>query len=469
MNIDKKLSQEGAHETASTIDFFKSKNTGELMYKTQYGKSVSMADKDYVNDTVNTAIAEAISEPMSSIAFGVDMKTVGPKVVFTKTNYGNEVDRIIPGEVEITRGNSGGLYNSALQEGYGDGGPLNTYWNSEFTDSANYGWAKLGTVIEGRHFDTWSNSLSGQAGVNIIGRELVMVAEGDNTTLFFMIKFTQWTEGQNENGNGGGFSYERYQIFPTIEFIRPSDQPDVVDVVSDGLIIKRNNIRGLFNAVLETQYDRNHNTSPKGTRWSSIYTDPILGGSTDYSNVRERIYDTWQQAVDNNPPGNLGTELIMHDLSTDLYWLIVVSAWGIGDDGDLGNVTYSRTLLPLDEGIKFSNGTYMTELPTNEPVVDIENNLIVANSSTNTVDVAPGGRHSIPNFSGMLIVNDHYDGRVETWIAGGGDTVCLGATNTGGSPVGSTLSISGSGYDWFNDDNLTGPFTFTVIKTRNEA
>lgn len=102
-------------------------------------------------------------------------------------------------------------------------------------------------------------------------------------------------------------------------------------------------------------------------------------------------------------------------------------------------------------------------------VVDEEGNVITANSSQNTVDVANGASHLIPDFSGTLIVNDHYDGRVESWIAGGGDTVLLGATNLGGGVCGSTLTMSSNGYEWTNVDNLLGPFTFTVIKTRNEA
>ena len=101
--------------------------------------------------------------------------------------------------------------------------------------------------------------------------------------------------------------------------------------------------------------------------------------------------------------------------------------------------------------------------------VDAEKNLIVANSSTYTVTVGPGGSHLIPDFSGMLIVNDHYDGGVELWIAGGGDTIAVAATNTGGGPAGSILQISGTGYEWINDSNMQGPFTFTIIKTRNEA
>lgn len=113
----------------------------------------------------------------------------------------------------------------------------------------------------------------------------------------------------------------------------------------------------------------------------------------------------------------------------------------------------------------------LADVPTSDccPVLDVEGNLIIANNSTNTVAVGPGGTQFIPEFSGFLLVNDHYDGGVETWIAGGGDTICLGATNTGGGPVGSSLTISGTGYLWTNDSNMTGPFTFTVIKTRAEA
>jgi hypothetical protein len=56
MNIDKKLSQEGAHETASTVDLFKSKNTGDLMYKSQYGIPVPIADQEFVKKSIQTAV-----------------------------------------------------------------------------------------------------------------------------------------------------------------------------------------------------------------------------------------------------------------------------------------------------------------------------------------------------------------------------------------------------------------------------
>ncbi len=104
--------------------------------------------------------------------------------------------------------------------------------------------------------------------------------------------------------------------------------------------------------------------------------------------------------------------------------------------------------------------------PTNGPVIDANGNAIIADTSEDLVTVANGASQLIDNFSGMLLVNDHYDGRIETWIAGGGDTLLLGATNLGGGPCGSTLTMNGSGYEWTNVDNLVGPFTFTVVKTR---
>jgi hypothetical protein len=102
--------------------------------------------------------------------------------------------------------------------------------------------------------------------------------------------------------------------------------------------------------------------------------------------------------------------------------------------------------------------------------VDSEGNLIVADSSSNTVSVAYGDKHDIPNFSGMLIVNDHYDGSVELWICGGGSNAEL-VSRTNYGPGAGSVDINGAinGYQWTNTSNAEGPFTFTVIKTRSGA
>ena len=105
--------------------------------------------------------------------------------------------------------------------------------------------------------------------------------------------------------------------------------------------------------------------------------------------------------------------------------------------------------------------------PAGGSTLDAEGNLVIADSSNDTVSVADGASHLVPEFSGMVIVNDHYDGGVETWICGGGDCTRLNYTSAMGGN--STFTQAGNGYEWTNVDNLNGPFTFTVIKTRNSA
>ena len=101
----------------------------------------------------------------------------------------------------------------------------------------------------------------------------------------------------------------------------------------------------------------------------------------------------------------------------------------------------------------------------NGPIVDNEGNTIIANTSDNLVNVASGATHQIPLFSGLVLVNDHDLGLVELWLAGGVNTQLVSSTDS----TNSTLTQNGFGYEWENVDGLEGPFTFTVIKTRNEA
>lgn len=430
-------------------------------------------EKKYNWELANKAIvSQSAANSSESVScgqkFGLNPNSIGPKVSFKKTNYAtNLVDVIIPGVLEITRKNNQGIYNIAAEGGYNDSSPADTEWNSNFVDPINYGWSQLANV-NSRTFGTWVDALNNAVGENIVGKELIM--RSTSTGRIFLIMFTEWTA----NNQGGGFAYDRYEIFQSVNFYRAPNQINTVDKISEGLIIKRDNVGGIYNFALETEYNRNTYKSPLGTEWNSIYTDSSLNGWSDLSNVRNRKYSTWRDAVNANPPGAVSDslQLVMHDLSTDLYWTFIFTLWGSGEDGSYGMMEYTRSLIPEDCGITFSNGQFMSSAPTaggNTPVVDIDGNVIVADSSNYTVNVGPGSTQQIQNFSGMLIVNDHYDGGVETWIAGGGDTVCLGATNTRGGPVRSTLSINGTGYEWTNVSGMTGPFTFTVIKTRDVA
>ena len=65
--------------------------------------------------------------------------TSEPTVYFTRTNYGNEVDIIVEGSLEITRNsNDTGIYNQADEGGWNSSqSPLGTEWNSIYTQSNN--------------------------------------------------------------------------------------------------------------------------------------------------------------------------------------------------------------------------------------------------------------------------------------------------------------------------------------------
>lgn len=63
---------------------------------------------------------------------------LGATVTFTKNDYEDVKDIIIPNVLEITRGDQQGIYNSALEQSYDNNtyvSPANTVWNSVYTSS----------------------------------------------------------------------------------------------------------------------------------------------------------------------------------------------------------------------------------------------------------------------------------------------------------------------------------------------
>lgn len=287
------------------------------------------------------------------IKLGLRFDTVGPKVVFTKTNYGDEVDVIIPGVLEITRGNNQGIFNYALQESYSGGGPENTNWNSYYTDNNNYGWHKL-TDVNSRSYSSWVDSVDQCPPCNI-GKELIMIETTTGRT--FLVKFLEWTQ----NNEGGGFTYERYEVSPSVDFVRPDYEDSVVDVIDSKTIIARDSYQGgIYNAALESSFQQDQPyLSPLGTEWNSQYTDSNLNGWGDLSNVRSRRYAPFREALNGNIGNNVtSTELVMHDLATDLYYKVEFLEWTQGGNG--GGFEYIRTLIPLDEAIIFADKTVLT-------------------------------------------------------------------------------------------------------------
>jgi hypothetical protein len=148
----------------------------------------------------------------------------GPEVTFEATDGGAEVDVIIPGVLEITRGSSQGIYNSAVEPYYDNmyyTSPANTSWNRCSQYATCYGsevyclddmsnWNNI-CNYESRSYGAWRNYAvlrecnGGGAIVNMIGKELIM--KHIPTNRYWAVKFTSW-----QQGGGGAFAYTRKEI-----------------------------------------------------------------------------------------------------------------------------------------------------------------------------------------------------------------------------------------------------------------
>lgn len=288
--------------------------------------------------------------------------TYGPKVSFKKNNYGSEVDIIIPGVLEITRGNNQGIYNAALELSYnGNVSPENTEWNNKILDQSLHGWA-LACNAFNLPYVKWSDSIDADSWINPLaqsdqGYQIIM--RETTTDRYWLIRFKQWTNG----GAGGGFEYDRWEIFTSVDFVRPSLQPGVVDVITPGkTIIKRDNQYGLYNAALENSYLLNNGDgvprTPSGTLWNSEYTDNRSGysGWSNLTNIRNRVFSNWHDAVDGAPADSVDNELelVMLDQATGFYYTIKFTNWGQG--GNNGAFSYTRRLIPMTQSIGSAGG-----------------------------------------------------------------------------------------------------------------
>jgi len=283
--------------------------------------------------------------------------SIGEKVSFTKVSGSDPAiykDVIIPGLLKISRGNGGGgIYNIA-QEGTFNGGvsPINTEWTTQYLDPTNTGWTPLWDLTS-RTYDTWRDAIVTPSGdpapPMYVGLPAVMKYDDGYIVKYYLILFTEWGVG---NENQYGFAYDRYEILDSVYFEQPSADnttiPQVIDIISDGVQITRSYEGGaLYNPLFESQ--DNWGASPANTRWNSEYTDSRTGysGFSDLSNLESRVYTAFIQALDANVGSNLpGTDLIMHDITTDLYYKVEFDTWaqGCGGGAGPGGVTGYDTL-----------------------------------------------------------------------------------------------------------------------------
>lgn len=134
----------------------------------------------------------------------------GPSITFTKVDFADPFDPanrdiLIPGGVEISRGDVQGLVNYAQESFYSFGtSPADTEWafvNNNPTETlAASNYLNLS-------FDVWFDA-HGQNPPSTVGQPAVLhILSAD---IYIDITFTAWTQGLN----GGGFSYTRSSPVP---------------------------------------------------------------------------------------------------------------------------------------------------------------------------------------------------------------------------------------------------------------
>ena len=123
----------------------------------------------------------------------------GPEIIFTATNYGTEVDVIIPGVLEITRNDNQGIYNSAVEGGFsGSSSPANTVWNRDnWTNVCNF---------STRSYGNWRDYVAQNNTPGMVNAELIM--KHVPTNRYWLVKFTNW----QRDAQGGAFAYTRKEL-----------------------------------------------------------------------------------------------------------------------------------------------------------------------------------------------------------------------------------------------------------------
>ncbi len=144
------------------------------------------------------------------LASGAAAATIwsGPTIDFVKPDFGDpndpaNRDLIIPGVVELTRANSSGLYNHAVEAGYVVGvSPADTEWAfvannpGETVEAANF---------LNLSFADWKTAHGGNPMATVGQSAVLHILSAD---VYIDLTFTSFTGG----GTGGGFSYTRSTV-----------------------------------------------------------------------------------------------------------------------------------------------------------------------------------------------------------------------------------------------------------------
>ena len=111
----------------------------------------------------------------------------------------------------------------------------------------------------------------------------------------------------------------------------------------EDVLITRKNSQGIFNIAQEGTY--NSSVSPIGTEWSYGLTEDLA----------PEDYEVWVDAINWNPPGQVGENLSMHIIDKDTYFDIVFKSWTDNANGGGFSLDY-KPVFPHWLSVSSENG-----------------------------------------------------------------------------------------------------------------
>ena len=282
---------------------------------------------------------------------------IGNVVYFTKTNGGSEVDVIVEGVVEITRGNNNVIYNVAVEEDAdSDVSPEDTEWNNIFTEVTEV-FNFQNNLIQNDFHD---NLFDGGFNDNTVGND-----------------FNQnELHGDFYNNTVGNDAYSN-EIY--IEFYDNSIGNDFSNN-NINIDFYDNKIGNDFNNN-ETMLIFNGNTIGDGFNDNLI--DSQLSGWNNLSNVAGRNYEVWRNSLEGNV-GNyiLDRELVMKIISTGQYFKIRFTKW---TQGHGGGFSYNRQEIDSNGTNIGSEVSFTKENFSNDVDVIVEGVVEIARGNQNGI------------------------------------------------------------------------------------
>jgi hypothetical protein len=272
---------------------------------------------------------------------------------------------------------------------------------------------------------------------------------------YHKVKFTQWTQ----NNNGGGFSYERTKVYPSVEstvYFTKLNYSNLVDiVVPSRLEIKRGNNQAIYNDAVENNW--NENVSPEGTEWNSIYTQSNNGSNFQDNTIFNGFKGNYirNDFQNNDIESNVGG----NQFSGDTYQN-KIGPYTFDNDflGSMSNNSWVSDFNNNTFGYYFNNNKFNSSISSNMVGNDFFSNQIENYFQDNTI-----GIYFQNNEIGSFFSNNTID-----------DNFGFGYADPQGNKIGNNFYDNTVGEYFYNNSipdnfryNTIGPyFQWNVINTK---